>query len=84
VIVILGGYAWQASWPSLRAAGFLLPRPRPPFRHGGEVALSAVPGGRPVLLIGCYHPSQQNTFTGRVTHDMLDSIFLRARQIAFG
>ena len=83
VIVALGGFAWQASWPVLRAAGFALPRPRPPFRHAGEVGLTVGAAGRPVLLIGCYHPSQQNTFTGRVTHEMLDAVFLRARQVAF-
>ncbi len=84
VIVALGGFAWQASWPVLRAAGFGLPRPRPPLRHGGEAWLTAGVPARPVLLIGCYHPSQQNTFTGRVTHAMLDEVFMRARQAAFG
>ncbi len=83
VIVALGGFAWQASWSVLGAAGFALPRPRPPFRHGGEVWLTVGAAERPVLLVGCYHPSQQNTFTGRVTHDMLDGIFLRAREVAF-
>lgn len=84
VIVALGGFAWQAAWPALRGAGFVLPRPRPPFRHGGEVPLTAGAENRPVLLLGCYHPSQQNTFTGRVTHDMLDTVFRRARQVALG
>jgi len=82
VVVVLGGFAWQASWPALAAAGFELPRPRPPFSHGGEVPLRSGPAGRPVVLIGCYHPSQQNTFTGRLTHDMLDAVFTRARQVA--
>ena len=84
VIVALGGFAWQASWPVLRTAGFALPRPRPPFRHGGEAGLTVGAAARPVLLLGCYHPSQQNTFTGRVTHGMLDDIFARARHAAFG
>jgi uracil-DNA glycosylase family 4 len=78
VIVCLGGFAWQALWPPLRAAGVAVPRPRPAFGHGAEVSFS-FPGrqGR-VLLLGCYHPSQQNTFTGRVTPSMLDEIFMRA------
>jgi uracil-DNA glycosylase len=87
VIVCLGGFAWQALWPALSAAGFTVPRPRPSFGHGAEVVLAGGPGRaargpgeRSVLLIGCYHPSQQNTFTGRVTPAMLDAVFTRARQ----
>jgi len=77
-IVVLGGFAWQALWPALADAGFALPRRRPAFGHGAEVELTG-PGGTPVLLIGCYHPSQQNTFTGRVTGEMTDAVFTRAR-----
>ena len=77
-IVVLGGFAWQALWPVLAGAGFTLPRRRPAFGHGAEVELTG-PGGTPVLLIGCYHPSQQNTFTGRVTGEMTDAVFTRAR-----
>ncbi|WP_182883335.1 uracil-DNA glycosylase [Microbispora sp. H10949] len=76
VVVALGGFAWQAVWPALRAAGFTLPSRRPAFGHGVEVPL--VHGAAPVTLIGCYHPSQQNTFTGRVTAEMLDAVFARA------
>ena len=78
MIVCLGGFAWQALWPVLAGAGYEVPRPRPAFGHGAEVEL---PGRRraAVLLLGCYHPSQQNTFTGRVTGEMLDAIFARAR-----
>ena len=101
VIVALGGFAWQAAWPALRAAGFVLPRPRPAFGHGAEAELtvgradtagtsgtsdtSGTSGtsGRPVLYLGCYHPSQQNTFTGRVSRDMLDDVFRRASEVAF-
>ena len=77
-IVALGGFAWQALWPVLAGASFTLPRRRPAFGHGAEVELSG-PGGTPVLLIGCYHPSQQNTFTGRVTGEMTNAVFTRAR-----
>jgi len=77
VAVCLGRFAWQAMWPVLRSAGFALPRPRPSFGHGAEARLGAAGGGQ-VLLIGCYHPSQQNTFTGRVTPAMLDAVFRRA------
>jgi uracil-DNA glycosylase len=77
-MVALGGFAWQALWPVLAATGFARPRRRPAFGHGAEVELAA-PGGTPVLLVGCYHPSQQNTFTGRVTGEMTDAVFARAR-----
>ena len=77
VVVCLGGFAWQAMWPVLRSAGFALPRPRPPFGHGAEARLGTAGSSR-IVLIGCYHPSQQNTFTGRVTPAMLDAVFRRA------
>jgi uracil-DNA glycosylase family 4 len=82
VIVCLGGFAWQAMWPVLRQCGFAVPRPRPAFGHGAEVRLASRTEPGELLLIGCYHPSQQNTFTGRVTPAMLDAIFTRARSRA--
>ncbi|MBA2390743.1 MAG: uracil-DNA glycosylase [Geodermatophilaceae bacterium] len=72
VVVVLGGFGWTALWPALAGCGVPVPKPRPVFRHGAEVAL----GGLTVL--GCYHVSQQNTFTGRLTEPMLDAIFGRA------
>jgi uracil-DNA glycosylase family 4 len=72
VIVCLGKFAWDA------ACGLLGLRPRPPFGHGAEHAR----GGGPVLL-GTYHPSQQNTFTGKLTEEMMDAIFVRARELAY-
>ncbi len=84
-IVVLGGFGWQALWPVLRRAGYPLPGPRPAFGHGVEVELGARPGtDHATLLLGCYHPSQQNTFTGRVTAGMLDAVFHRANDYAHG
>jgi len=82
-ILCLGGFGWQALWPALRAAGFIVPKPRPAFGHGVQVPLHrADAAGPPVLLLGCYHPSQQNTFTGRVTPAMLDAVLTRAATYA--
>ncbi|HEY2333755.1 MAG TPA: uracil-DNA glycosylase [Solirubrobacterales bacterium] len=71
-IVALGGFAWDGALRAIRALGGEVPRPRPSFGHGAEAE-----AGRWTLL-GCYHPSQQNTFTGRLTEPMLDSIFAQA------
>jgi uracil-DNA glycosylase family 4 len=78
VIVVLGGFAWQALWPSMAGLGVPVPRPRPRFGHGVEVELA---GGR-LTLLGCFHPSQQNTFTGRLTEPMLDQVLGRAAAAA--
>jgi uracil-DNA glycosylase family 4 len=72
VIVCLGGFAWDAGLRLLAPGS----RPRPRFGHGAEHRL---PEGR--LLLGCYHPSQQNTFTGRLTEEMIDSVLERAREL---
>jgi uracil-DNA glycosylase family 4 len=72
-VVVLGGFAWATLWPTLRAAGVEPPPRIPPFGHGVAVPL---PDQRTVL--GSYHPSQQNTFTGKLTADMLDDVFQRA------
>ncbi|HSR83874.1 MAG TPA: uracil-DNA glycosylase [Streptosporangiaceae bacterium] len=83
VVVCLGHYAWMALWPQLARLNYEVPRPRPAFGHGTEVRLGGVAGRTPDLtVIGCYHPSQQNTFTGRVTEPMLDAVFGRARDLA--
>jgi uracil-DNA glycosylase family 4 len=81
-IVCLGGFAWQAIWPAMSSVGFAVPRPRPAFGHGAEARLTSSRAPDGVLVIGCYHPSQQNTFTGRVTPAMLDTVFIRARTAA--
>jgi uracil-DNA glycosylase family 4 len=75
-IVALGGFAWDGALRALRALGNEVPRPRPRFGHGAEAEV-----GR-WRLLGCYHPSQQNTFTGRLTEPMLDAVFTRARSLA--
>ncbi|MDP9239107.1 MAG: uracil-DNA glycosylase, partial [Actinomycetota bacterium] len=78
VVIALGGFAWDALWPALRANDIALPERRPPFGHGAELRL---PAGA-VSLLGCYHVSQQNTFTGRLTEGMLDAVFARANDLA--
>jgi uracil-DNA glycosylase family 4 len=80
VVVVLGGFGWTALWPVLAGAGVTLPRPRPAFGHGVEVTLAGPRG--PLTLLGSYHVSQQNTFTGRLTEPMLDAVLSRARELA--
>lgn len=70
-VLALGGIAWQAVLQAAARLGWQVPRPRPPFGHGTVVGLRT-DTGRPVRLVGCYHVSQQNTFTGRLTEPMLD------------
>jgi uracil-DNA glycosylase family 4 len=72
VVVALGAYGWAGALRGLSAAGLPLPSPRPRFGHAAEIALDGV------TLLGCYHPSQHNTFTGRLTPDMLDGVLRRA------
>jgi uracil-DNA glycosylase family 4 len=79
-VLALGSFAWQAALPALAAAGFTVPRPRPRFGHGAAVELAGPV--RPVLLVGSYHPSQQNTFTGKLTEPMLDEVIQRVRDYA--
>ena len=79
VVVALGGFAWAAYWPVLRAEYGLRVTPRPAFGHG---SLWRDPDGHAPALLGCYHVSQQNTFTGRLTPGMLDEVLARARAMA--
>lgn len=76
VVVALGAFGWASALGALARAGESVPRPRPQFSHGAEVALGTV------TLLGSYHPSQQNTFTGLLTAPMLDDVFARARLLA--
>src|SRR5262245_58358030 len=83
VLVALGSYAWTGSLLALLGLGATIPRPRPRFAHGAEARIGAEGGSaRSWWLIGCFHPSQQNTFTGRLTEQMLDEVFGRARELA--
>ncbi|MEU2433160.1 uracil-DNA glycosylase [Streptomyces sp. NPDC007861] len=82
-VVALGGFAWQAVLPALREAGWQTPRPRPAFGHGADVVLPATAPRRQSLhLLGSYHPSRHNTFTGRLTSDMLVDVLRLARGLA--
>ena len=77
VIVALGAFGWDAGLRVLAERGHAI-RPKPRFGHGAEVAIG------PYVLLGTYHPSQQNTFTGRLTPPMLEAVLLRARELANG
>jgi uracil-DNA glycosylase family 4 len=76
VIVPLGAIAWNAALRALAELGVTVPRPRPAFGHGAEARV-----GR-YTLVGTYHPSQQNTFTGRLTPAMLETVLGRAVELA--
>ncbi len=84
VIVPLGGIAWKATAAALRTGGWEVERAA--FGHGATAAARTPPGsrgsGRSVTILGSYHPSQQNTFTGRLTEPMLDDVLGRARDLS--
>ncbi|HET9520842.1 MAG TPA: uracil-DNA glycosylase [Candidatus Limnocylindrales bacterium] len=77
-VVALGAYGWDAALRAVAtvAGSGAVPRPRPKFSHGAEVAVG------PYVLVGTYHPSQQNTFTGKLTQPMLVAVLRRARELA--
>jgi len=77
VVVCLGSYGWDAALRGHRALGYDVPRPKPRFGHEAETVLTA-PDGRELTVVGSYHPSQQNTFTGKLTETMLDAVLARA------
>ena len=76
VVVTLGSFAWDVALRALAAVGEPRPRPRPKFGHGAETQIGSFE------LLGCFHPSQQNTFTGKLTEPMIDAVFERARELA--
>jgi uracil-DNA glycosylase family 4 len=75
VALVLGAFAYEALWSTLRGIGIALPRKRPTFAHGLEVELD------PFTIVGSFHPSQQNTFTGKLTGAMLDAVLERCRAL---
>ena len=78
VVLCLGAFAWDAALALIAGAGGAQTRPlrpKPRFGHGAELA------GESYSLLGCYHPSQQNTFTGRLTEPMIDAVLERAREL---
>ncbi|MEU2737664.1 uracil-DNA glycosylase [Streptomyces sp. NPDC007095] len=79
-VVVLGAFGWQAALPAFAAAGWTVPRPRPVFAHGARVSLGAQdgPATGSVELFGCFHVSQRNTFTGRLTPAMLRAVLRTA------
>lgn len=76
VVVALGSFAWDGALRAVAANGHVLPRPKPRFGHGAEAAVG------PYRFLGSYHPSQQNTFTGVLTEEMLDAVFARAQTLS--
>lgn len=75
-VVALGSFGWDGALRSLAAAGLPTPPRKPKFAHGTEITVG------PVTVIGCYHPSPHNTYTGRLTREMTDEVFVRARALA--
>ena len=82
-MLALGGIAWQTTLAAAARMGWEVPRPRPKFGHGA-VARLRTPQGRTVRLVGCYHVSQRNTFTGLLTRQMLDDVLALAAAPASG
>jgi uracil-DNA glycosylase family 4 len=79
-VVCLGSFGWDAALATLAANGVPIPRPKPKFGHAVEYTLDAPAG--PLALLGSFHPSQQNTFTGKLTEPMLDAVLGRAATLA--
>jgi uracil-DNA glycosylase family 4 len=76
VLVALGSLAWDGALRAVRELGEEVARPKPRFAHGAEAGVG------PYTLLGSYHPSQQNTFTGKLTEAMMDEVFAHARELS--
>ncbi|MBB5910399.1 uracil-DNA glycosylase [Actinoalloteichus hymeniacidonis] len=81
-VVVLGGFAWQAVFPILADTRWKVPVPRPRFGHGARVRLPASDDGPDLAVFGCFHVSQRNTFTGRLTPAVLRSVLAAAGRAA--
>ncbi len=81
-VVVLGAFGWQALLPVLHQAAWQVSTPRPAFGHGVRVDLPARDGGPPLAVFGCYHVSQQNTFTGKLTPAMVRDVLSTAASAA--
>jgi uracil-DNA glycosylase len=81
-VVALGSFGWQTFLSVLTGSTWQVPSPRPKFGHGAHAVLPATNGGQPLHLLGCYHVSQQNTFTGRLTPAMLREVLASAKDLA--
>ncbi|MFF0264554.1 uracil-DNA glycosylase [Kribbella sp. NPDC004536] len=81
-VVCLGKFGYDALLAGLVALGADVPRPRPKFGHGVEHRISTPYGD--VTVLGCFHPSQQNTFTGKLTEAMTDAVLTRAKELSTG
>ena len=80
-VVALGKIAFDTALKHLAECGYAIPTPRPRFAHAAATALHRARDGKSLTLLGCYHPSRQNTNTGKLTQAMLDDVFARARRI---
>jgi uracil-DNA glycosylase family 4 len=80
--VVLGAFGWQAALPAFAEAGWTVPRPRPAFAHGAHVRLGSHGDPDGLDLFGCFHVSQRNTFTGRLTPAMLREVLHTAAEAA--
>jgi uracil-DNA glycosylase family 4 len=85
VVVALGGFGWNAIIDTLGEVGYETPPRRPRFGHAVEIEITPPSRHRyapdTVTVLGCYHPSQQNTFTGKLTEPMIDAVFTRAAEL---
>jgi len=78
--VCLGKFGYDALLNGLASLGATIPRPRPKFGHAVEHQIPTPQGE--ITVLGCFHPSQQNTFTGKLTEPMLDAVLIRAKWLA--
>ncbi|WP_031468779.1 uracil-DNA glycosylase [Sciscionella sediminilitoris] len=76
VVLTLGAFGWSCALTELAGAGWPVPKPRPKFAHGASAKIGEL------TLLGCYHVSQQNTFTGRLTPDMVRAVLREAKRVA--